>query len=115
MRPQRAAAVAICCVCSFVVLFVSILPADVLPITGYQHHVEHLTVFGLLGALMGFALRSRLPVQLLVAAGFSLMVELVQIPLPTRHARLDDFLTNCAAMVLGAVVARFVRRRWAPS
>jgi VanZ family protein len=70
----------------------SVVPANERPITGSGQAIEHLAAFGSVGAL--FAIGSyRLGVSrlLVVAFLFCGAIELLQVPLPTRHARVSDF------------------------
>jgi VanZ like family len=83
----------------------TVVPADERPVTGFQHDFEHLLAFGFAGATFGFAYAWRVHLTLLSAVVFSLALELIQIPLPTRHARFEDFVVDAAAACAGIVLA----------
>jgi VanZ family protein len=88
----------------------TIVPANERPVTGLQHNLEHFAAFVLAGLLFGFAYAGYLRALLFGAVVFALVLELSQIPLPTRHARLLDFVVDAAAACLGVVVAHASRK-----
>src|SRR5689334_3604969 len=99
---------------SLVVL--TVVPADDRPSTGVHHGFEHFFAFALTGLLFGWAQPRPLRANLLCAVAFSLALELSQIPLPTRHARLEDFLIDAIAACLGisaAYASRYLFREFA--
>ena len=80
------------------------------PVTGFGHDFEHVAMFVLLGGAFGLAYRRHLHVigvALVVCAG---ALELLQIPIPGRHARLSDFVVNALGAVLGVWLSRRVAR-----
>lgn len=64
---------------------------------------EHFTSFFLTGILSYLAYPRRLAVSLLAGIAFAAGVELLQIPLPGRHARLSDFIIDASAACIGTV------------
>jgi VanZ family protein len=86
-------------------VIVTVVPADARPVTDLRHELEHFLAFGLAGATFGLAYAWRLQLNLLSAVVFSLALELIQIPLPTRHARFEDFVVDAAAACAGIVLA----------
>lgn len=91
-------------------VLITFIPASGRPITGLQHHSEHFAAFALTGLIFGFAYAWQLRTLLLSAFVFALLLELGQIPLPTRHARLEDFIVDAAGACLAILVAQFARR-----
>ena len=91
-------------------VIVTVVPADERPITGLRHSVEHFVAFALAGLTFGFAYAQSVRVNLFSAFVFTLALELSQIPLATRHARLRDFMIDAAAACLGIVIAHFCRK-----
>ncbi len=83
----------------------TVVPADDRPSTGLWHGSEHFFAFGLAGLLFEWAQPRELRTNLFAAVVFSLALELSQIALPTRHARLEDFLVDAIASCLGISVA----------
>jgi VanZ family protein len=92
------------------IIITTIVPADERPVTGLQHDFEHFLAFGLAGATFGLAYVWRLHLNLFSAVMFALVLELSQIPLPTRHARFEDFVVDAVAVCLGIVLARVSRK-----
>ena len=88
----------------------TIVPANERPVSGLQHDLEHFSAFGLAGLMFGFAYAGHLRALSLSAIGFALALELSQIPLPTRHARLEDFIVDAAGACLGILVAHACRK-----
>jgi VanZ family protein len=91
-------------------VIVTVVPGDERPITGLQHDIEHFLAFALAGLTFGFAYAQSLRVNLSSAFVFALALELSQIPLATRHARLRDFIVDAAGACLGIVIAHLCRK-----
>lgn len=89
----------------------TIVPASERPVIGLPHAIEHLLAFGLAGLTFALAYSGRLRAFLPGAVAFALALELSQIPLPTRHARLEDFIVDAAAACLGILVVHGWRYR----
>jgi VanZ family protein len=87
------------------IVVLTIVPADGRPVTGLQSSQEHLLAFGFTGLTIGFAYSTHPLVNLLSAVGFTLLLELGQIPLSTRHARFEDFIVDACAACLGVLIA----------
>jgi GNAT superfamily N-acetyltransferase len=90
-------------------VIVTIVPANERPVTGIQHDLEHFSAFGLAGLLFGLAYFRHLRALFFGAVIFALVLELSQIPLSTRHARLADFVVDAVAACLGIIVAHVCR------
>src|SRR6516165_3163137 len=91
-------------------VIVTVIPGDERPITGLQHDIEHFVAFGLAGLTFGFAYFQSVRVNLLSAFVFTLVLELSQIPLATRHARLRDFMVDATAACVGIVIGHLCRK-----
>jgi VanZ family protein len=74
-----------------------------------RHFIEHGSAFALVAT--AFAVGYRWSVGRLVLLAFLLCgaVELLQIPLPTRHARVSDFLIDFVAACLAIVLVKAFR------
>lgn len=85
---------------------VSMVPADERPMTGLHHEFEHFLAFVLASLMFGFAhsVSVSLRALLLGAIVFSLVLELSQILLQTRHARMEDFIVDAVAACVGIVI-----------
>lgn len=84
-----------------VIIVVSVVPADDRPVTGAGQVFEHFVAYALVAG--AFAISYRLPLSrlLLLALCICGVVELMQVPLPTRDARISDFMID----VVGAYTA----------
>lgn len=89
---------------------VTVVPASERPITGVQHYYEHFLAFGFVGLFFALAYSQRPILLMLSAIVFTAGLELLQIPLPTRHARLEDFFTDALASWVGIGVAHLSAR-----
>jgi hypothetical protein len=81
------------------IVILSVVPASDRPVTGAGHSFEHLAAFGLVAAAFTIGYRLSLMRRLLIALLFCGGVELLQVPLPTRHARICDFIIDLIASI----------------
>src|SRR5665213_2688270 len=90
-------------------VLLTVVPAVDRPVTGIEHHLEHFGAFLLPGVLfaLGFEVRTR--TMLLMSLAFAALIECMQIPLPTRHARFADFVVDTAGLCAGIVLVRFAQ------
>ena len=93
-------------------ILITFIPASGRPITGLQHHLEHFAAFALTGLIFGFAYAWQLRTLLSGALVFTLLLEVGQIPLPTRHARLEDFVVNAVSVCLGVAIGWTLSMLW---
>jgi glycopeptide antibiotics resistance protein len=84
----------------------TIVPASARPVTGLQHDIEHGLAFMLAGFGLALAFETSMAWMLFAAVSFTLALECAQIPLPSRHARLQDFIVDSIGICLGIVLAR---------
>jgi len=83
------------------IAFFSLSPASLRPVTAVGHTPEHFLVHLLLGLAFAIGYASRwgaLAAGLVVFAG---AIELAQLFVPGRHARLSDFLVDAGSACLG--------------
>lgn len=95
-----------------VIVLLSVVPANLRPVTDMPHEFEHFAIFLATGIAFGFGYCRRpfaVAVMLFLFAG---MIEIAQVFVPDRHARLSDFVVDalavCAGATLGAAVGRMV-------
>ena len=93
-----------------ILLVLTVVPAAERPVTGLQHDVEHFAAFALCGMLFAGSFEARIPLLLLAGTAYSLLLECLQIPLATRHARLEDFIVDSIAIATGILFVRLSRR-----
>ncbi|WP_458760131.1 VanZ family protein [Afipia sp. TerB] len=90
------------------VFLLSVVPAAERPVTGVGSNIEHFLCFALVGGMTALAFRLTLKTLLPAALLFTLILELAQIPLPTRHARFGDFVVDALSACAGILVARLL-------
>ena len=86
----------------------SLSPASWRPVTTLGHTREHILIHLLVGLTFGIGYARRLGAMFVVAlglVGFTAAIELAQLFVPGRHARLRDFVIDTGAVWLGLVVA----------
>jgi VanZ family protein len=83
----------------------SLAPASYRPVSGLGHNWEHFFVHVLLGLAFGIGYARRwwfLSLGLVASTG---AIEVAQLFVPGRHARMRDFLIDAAAVCLGLGLA----------
>src|SRR6478752_4727738 len=79
----------------------SIVPPDYRVITNLPRLVEHCSMFLLTGLAFGVGYPYRYPVQSVALVLFAAAVELLQVWIPGRHARLSDFVAGVLGLGVG--------------
>ena len=99
----------------FDIVVLSIVPPDYRVITDLPRSLEHLSIFLLTGVAFGLGYPERYPLQSIALVLFAAAVELVQVWVPGRHARLSDFAAGVVGLGLGTGLAylstRMARRK----
>ena len=87
------------------IVVLSVVPSSLRPVTGWGHQFEHFVAFALVAGI--FAIGYRLPLMNLLVLAFLFCggIELLQLPLATRHARLSDFVIDFFASCLAIGLA----------
>jgi len=75
-----------------------------------SHGFEHLIVFLLMGLAFGLGYANRSILVTLLLIGFVGLVEIAQLCVPGRHARMADFLIDALAVCVGVASAHFASR-----
>ena len=101
---------AIAILIGLILLVLTVVPAAERPVTGLQHDVEHFAAFALCGMLVAGSFGAKTWLLLLAGTGYSLLLECLQIPLSTRHARLEDFIVDSIAIAIGILFVRLSKR-----
>ncbi len=76
------------------IVILSVVPSSLRPVTGVGHRVEHFAAFALVAGTFATAYRFSLLRLFVLALLFCGGLELLQVPLPTKHARLSDFFVD---------------------
>ena len=83
------------------IVMLSLGPPSTRPVTGAGHNFEHLLIFVATGAAFGLGYPRRFLLLPLALLAFTAAIEVAQMLVPGRHARLSDFLTDAAASCVG--------------
>ena len=93
------------------IFVLSVVPADERPVTGIGQVLEHLTAFGLVAGMFAIGYRFTLTWLLLMALLFCGGIELLQVPLPTGHARVSDFAIDLLGSYFAIGLVAFAASR----
>jgi hypothetical protein len=83
------------------IVVLSLGPPSTRPVTGAGHDVEHLLAFMATGLAFGLGYPLQFWILAVALPIFAAAIEVAQIWVPGRHARLSDFLVDAAALCLG--------------
>lgn len=100
---------AIAILMGIILLVLTVVPAAERPVTGLQHDLEHFAAFALCGMLFAGSFGAKTSLLLLMGAAYSLLLECLQVPLATRHARLEDLIVDSVAIAVGILCVRIGR------
>ncbi len=106
----RNIALAVALVVSAIIVVATLSPLQMRPTSELPTSLERELAFMLLGCALTFALpkRALLLLALLVACAGTL--EWLQTMVPTRHARLDDFIVKSLGVTIGAAIGALANR-----
>lgn len=92
------------------IVILSVVPPRLRPETAAPHNFEHFTIYLVTGFAFGLGYdrkRALLAILLVIFAG---CVELMQLFVPGRHARLSDFIVDALAICLGSIAVSLLNR-----
>jgi VanZ family protein len=96
------------------IVILSLVPPGARPTTFFPHKIEHAGIFFVDGIAFGVGYRGYEWLSSIGAVIFCAGIELAQLMIPGRHARLSDFLVDAAAICIGifagATLTRMMRR-----
>lgn len=87
------------------VIELSLVPPFFRPTTVIPHDLEHLIAFFLMGLAFGLGYVSRVFLTTFLLNGFIGLIEIAQLFVPGRHARMSDFLIDAFAVSIGIASA----------
>jgi VanZ family protein len=93
------------------VVVLSLVPPWLRPETDVPHDLEHFAIFAATGLAFGLGYSRRHLVVAVALVVFTGAIEMAQIVVPGRHARLSDFLVDALAVCIGLVTASFMPMR----
>ena len=92
-----------CCIVAICVL--SLVAPSLRPVTFLPHGLEHAAIFAAAGFMVGFGYPERPLLQMAAFMVFAAAIELAQLYVPGRHARLIDFAVDAVAACAGVAFA----------
>ena len=98
------------CVLLILILILSIVPPTFRPVTIFPHSIEHLAIFLPVGLAFGMSGPTRFLFWLVALNLYVLAVELLQLWVPGRHARVSDFIVDAVALNLGLGIGLVIAR-----
>jgi VanZ family protein len=94
------------------IIALTLVPPNVRPITSLPHKIEHAGVFLAVGVSFGIAYLGRERLLTIGAIVFCAAIELAQLYVPGRHARLSDFIVDTIAGVMGIYLGSILLRSY---
>jgi VanZ family protein len=85
------------------IIILSVVPPSLRPETGVPHEIEHFVIYAVTGFAFGIAYELQYASLAILLALFAGSVEIAQLFVPGRHARLSDFIVDAIAMCAGAL------------
>jgi VanZ family protein len=82
----------------------SLVPPNFRPETPLPHTAEHFVIFAAAGGAFGIGYSNRRRFTIACLVIFAGAIELAQLTVPGRHARLNDFVVDAIALVIGNVI-----------
>jgi VanZ family protein len=104
--------------CIAAIILLSLVAPALRPVTILPHNLEHAAIFAIAGCAAGLGYPDRPAMTCAAFVLFAGAIELAQIPVPGRHARLTDFVVDALAACAGiaaALLAARIRPRAAKS
>jgi VanZ family protein len=91
-----------------VIVILSIVPPHLRPETWSPHALEHIAIFSATGLAFGLGYQRRHGLLAILLVLFSGAVEIAQLFVPGRHARLSDFIIDALAISGGLMAVSLV-------
>jgi VanZ family protein len=85
------------------IIILSVVPPSLRPETSVPHGIEHFLIYVVTGFAFGIAYELRYTTLAILLVLFAGSVEIAQLFVPGRHARLSDFIVDAIAMCAGAL------------
>ena len=87
------------------IVVVSVVPPSSRPVISTSHDLEHFLIFLAAGGSFGMGYPAKFWTLISSLAIFTAAVEVVQLWVPGRHARVSDFVVDAAAACIGVAVS----------
>ena len=89
------------------IVVLSVVPPEDRPVTPAPHNFEHVAIFVATGLAFGLGY-SRYLVQIFGLIAFSAAIEVIQLGIPGRHARVSDFVVDALSVSIGVGLALLI-------
>jgi VanZ family protein len=89
-------------------VILSLVPPSLRPETGVPHSVEHFTIYAATGFAFGLGYKYRRDLLAMLLVIFLGSIEIAQLFVPGRHARLGDFIIDAVAACIGLGIASLI-------
>ena len=90
------------------IVILSIVPPAVRPETNAPHNLEHFLIYAATGFACGLGYKRRHDLLAVLLVLFSAAVEIAQIFVPGRHARLSDFIIDAIGACVGLAISSLI-------
>jgi VanZ family protein len=87
------------------IVVLSLAPPALRPKTGAPHSLEHLIIYVATGFAFGLGYKRKHGLLAILLVIFSSFIEIAQLFVPGRHARLSDFIIDAVAVCIGLVMS----------
>ena len=87
------------------IVILSLVPPALRPETSAPHSLEHLIIYAATGFAFGLGYKRRHDLLAILLVIFSSSIEIAQLFVPGRHARLSDFIIDAVAACIGLVMS----------
>ena len=94
------------------VAFLTLGPVDDRPQVAAAPHLEHFAAFLLLGLVFALGYPSRPMRAVLIVVGSAILLEILQLLTPDRHARVIDAMAKVTGAAFGITLTRLVLNSW---
>jgi VanZ family protein len=90
------------------IIVLSIVPPAVRPETNASHNLEHFLIYSATGFAFGWSHQRRHDFLAVLLVLFSGGIEIAQLFMPGRHARLSDFIIDALAACVGLFMSSLI-------
>jgi len=92
------------------IVVLSLVPPDLRPVTNAPHALEHFVIFAATGIAFGFGYGRRYSIAIALVT-FAGVIEIAQLFVSGRHARLSDFIVDAFAACIGFLASCVVAQK----
>jgi VanZ family protein len=90
------------------IILLSVVPPSLRPTTPIPHKLEHLVIFAIAGLAFGLGYRLGALYQIVGMIFFAGVIEIAQLAISGRHARMSDFVMHAIGACVGVVVGALI-------